>query len=224
MSRCCWTLCAIAGSTREPAVWDDADVDWGSFELVVVRSAWDYAPRRDQFVAWARTLPRVLNPAEVITWNTDKRYLGEMQRRGRHDVRRARASLGSAGRRVRGQAGDLGGARSTPPDTAPSDADRARQHVSATVGRRAHVMVQPYLERGRRASARPRCCTSAGSTRTRSARGRCCSPAGARGDRALRRGGRSVRAIPAPPSARRRSRCWTRCHGRVASCCTRGWT
>ena len=66
------------GISAEPAVWDDGDVDWGAFELVVVRSTWDYAPRRDQFVAWARSLPRVLNPGEVIAWNTDKRYLGEL--------------------------------------------------------------------------------------------------------------------------------------------------
>ena len=61
------------GIAAEPAVWDDLGVDWGSFELVVIRSVWDYAPRRDEFVAWARSLPRVLNPAEVIAWNTDTR-------------------------------------------------------------------------------------------------------------------------------------------------------
>jgi len=33
-------------------VWDDADVDW-SEGLVAVRSTWDYATRRDEFVAWA---------------------------------------------------------------------------------------------------------------------------------------------------------------------------
>jgi glutathione synthase/RimK-type ligase-like ATP-grasp enzyme len=45
---------------------------------VVVRSAWDYARRHDDFLAWARAVPRLANPAEVIAWNTDKRYLGEL--------------------------------------------------------------------------------------------------------------------------------------------------
>jgi glutathione synthase/RimK-type ligase-like ATP-grasp enzyme len=62
----------------EPAVWD-AEVDWGRFELVVLRSTWDYAERRDAFLAWARSLPRVLNPLPVLEWNTDKqRYLTDL--------------------------------------------------------------------------------------------------------------------------------------------------
>jgi glutathione synthase/RimK-type ligase-like ATP-grasp enzyme len=66
------------GISAEPAVWDGA-VDWPSFDLVVLRSAWDYAERRDEFLAWARSLPRVLNPVDVLTWNTDKhRYLTDL--------------------------------------------------------------------------------------------------------------------------------------------------
>jgi glutathione synthase/RimK-type ligase-like ATP-grasp enzyme len=42
---------------------------------VVVRSTWDYADRRADFLAWAESLPRVLNSADVLRWNTDKRYL-----------------------------------------------------------------------------------------------------------------------------------------------------
>lgn len=62
----------------EPAVWTDSSVDWSSYDLVVVRSTWDYAPRRDEFVAWAHRvggLTRLANPAAVIEWNTDKTYL-----------------------------------------------------------------------------------------------------------------------------------------------------
>ena len=33
--------------------WDDPAVDWTSFDLVVVRSVWDYVHRRDEFLAWA---------------------------------------------------------------------------------------------------------------------------------------------------------------------------
>src|SRR4029078_8950835 len=64
---------AELGVDAEPAVWD-ADVEWAPFELVVLRSTWDYAERRDAFLAWARSLPRVLNPLAVLEWNTDKQH------------------------------------------------------------------------------------------------------------------------------------------------------
>ena len=66
------------GIRATPEVWDDSRVDWAAFDLVVVRSTWDYAERRDAFLAWADSLPRVLNPPAVLRWNTDKHYLGEL--------------------------------------------------------------------------------------------------------------------------------------------------
>jgi hypothetical protein len=65
-----------------PAVWDDPDVDWDGFDVVVVRSTWDYSRRRDEFVAWARRVPNLLNAAAVVEWNTDKAYLKELAARG----------------------------------------------------------------------------------------------------------------------------------------------
>ncbi len=62
-------------------VWDDPAVDWGS-ALVAVRSTWDYEVRREQFLDWARTVPRMLNGADVFAWNTDKVYLSEMATTG----------------------------------------------------------------------------------------------------------------------------------------------
>ena len=61
----------------------DAEVDWARFALVVLRATWDYAERRDAFLAWARSLPRVLNPVSVLEWNTDKeRYLTDLAAAG----------------------------------------------------------------------------------------------------------------------------------------------
>ena len=57
-------------------VWDDPSVDWASYDLVVLRSTWDYTLRREQFLDWAASVPRLANPLEVLAWNTDKRYLG----------------------------------------------------------------------------------------------------------------------------------------------------
>jgi glutathione synthase/RimK-type ligase-like ATP-grasp enzyme len=73
---------AELGVGAEPAVWD-GEVDWSGFDLVVIRSTWDYAERRDAFLAWARSLPRVLNPLPVLEWNTDKqRYLTDLAAAG----------------------------------------------------------------------------------------------------------------------------------------------
>jgi glutathione synthase/RimK-type ligase-like ATP-grasp enzyme len=57
-------------------VWDDPEVDWARFDLVVVRSAWDYAERWREFLAWAEGLTRVENPLPVLRFGIDKeRYL-----------------------------------------------------------------------------------------------------------------------------------------------------
>jgi glutathione synthase/RimK-type ligase-like ATP-grasp enzyme len=61
--------------------WDDPSVDWSLAELVVVRSTWDYVDRRADFVRWAERVEAATalwNPAEVIGWNTEKRYLRRM--------------------------------------------------------------------------------------------------------------------------------------------------
>jgi glutathione synthase/RimK-type ligase-like ATP-grasp enzyme len=71
------------GIEARAEVWDDAAVDWSRYDLVLPRATWDYAERRDEFLAWARALPRVLNPVEVLEWNTDKeRYLRELEAAG----------------------------------------------------------------------------------------------------------------------------------------------
>ncbi|MGW6137236.1 ATP-grasp domain-containing protein [Streptomyces sp. NPDC055144] len=73
------------GAEAETVFWDDPEVDWASFDLAVIRSTWDYSWRTAEFVAWAdrcSTLTRLANPADVVRWNTDKRYLGELAGRG----------------------------------------------------------------------------------------------------------------------------------------------
>lgn len=69
------------GIDASPAVWDDTGIDWHAAELVVVRSTWDYARRREEFLAWADRVAAtatLANPVEVLRWNTDKRYLIEL--------------------------------------------------------------------------------------------------------------------------------------------------
>ncbi|MEV0647139.1 hypothetical protein AB0I28_17910 [Phytomonospora sp. NPDC050363] len=69
---------AARGVTVTAAVWNDPSVDWDAFDLTVVRNTWDYPSHYREFVAWAREVPRLANPASLIEWNTDKRYLAEL--------------------------------------------------------------------------------------------------------------------------------------------------
>jgi hypothetical protein len=70
------------GIRVDATIWDDPSVDWPSYDLVVIRSAWDYSTRREAFVTWARSVPRLANPADIIEWNTDKHYLAELTAAG----------------------------------------------------------------------------------------------------------------------------------------------
>ncbi|MCH7874886.1 MAG: hypothetical protein IH965_06255 [Gemmatimonadetes bacterium] len=74
-----------AGVKAVPAVWEDPHCDWSAARACVVRSVWDYAYRRDAFLAWARRVARstaLWNSATVIEWNTHKRYLTELAAQG----------------------------------------------------------------------------------------------------------------------------------------------
>ncbi|MEU6380353.1 hypothetical protein [Streptomyces sp. NPDC046909] len=74
-----------AGAEADAVYWDDDGVDWGGYDLAVIRSTWDYSWRVAEFVAWAERcakVTRLANPAEVVRWNTDKRYLGELAAAG----------------------------------------------------------------------------------------------------------------------------------------------
>jgi glutathione synthase/RimK-type ligase-like ATP-grasp enzyme len=74
---------AAHGLASRWVVWDDLGVDWGTAEVVAVRSAWDYDARLGEFLGWASGVgPTLLNGASVFRWNTDKRYLVELQDAG----------------------------------------------------------------------------------------------------------------------------------------------
>jgi hypothetical protein len=72
------------GVEVEFVAWDDGSIEWDSFDRVVIRSAWDYFDRPDEFIAWANAIGQDLlrNRPEVIEWNSDKRYLAEMSGSG----------------------------------------------------------------------------------------------------------------------------------------------
>lgn len=61
-------------------VWDDESVAWSDFDLTVIRSTWDYTDDLPGYLAWARGIPRLLNPYPIIEYSTDKHYLGDLAR------------------------------------------------------------------------------------------------------------------------------------------------
>jgi glutathione synthase/RimK-type ligase-like ATP-grasp enzyme len=76
---------AAAGADAEIAIWDDPEIDWSRFDLTLLRSAWDYAERLPQFLAWVtRTAERtlLLNAPPVVRWSADKHYLRDLAAAG----------------------------------------------------------------------------------------------------------------------------------------------
>ncbi|MFI2431903.1 RimK family alpha-L-glutamate ligase [Streptomyces sp. NPDC018693] len=74
-----------AGAAADAVRWDDALADWGAYDLAVIRSTWDYSWRAAEFGDWlerAGKQTRLANPVDVVRWNTDKRYLGELAEAG----------------------------------------------------------------------------------------------------------------------------------------------
>ncbi|HEV7654862.1 MAG TPA: hypothetical protein VGP36_09035 [Mycobacteriales bacterium] len=145
------TACAAAGLDADWRVWDDPAIDWGSYDLVVIRSTWDYVPRREDFTAWAASVPRLANPAEVIAWNTDKTYLRELAEAGLPVVPTAWLTPPPNGTGGWPDWLDLvvkptvsAGARDTARYGA-AELDRARAHAGRLLAAGRPVMVQPYL-------------------------------------------------------------------------------
>jgi len=65
--------------------WDDRSVDWSSFDLVLIRSPWDYTDHLLAFLDWLERVDRVArlcNPLAPMQWSIDKHYLGGLAEDG----------------------------------------------------------------------------------------------------------------------------------------------
>jgi len=115
-------------------VWNDPGADWAGHDAVLVRTIWDYFEHYEAFLAWLDRLERmgvpVINPVPLMRWNSDKRYLAQLESLGvptiptrlaaREALPEALAAFqgrevvvkptvsGGAWRTVRGTAGDAG--------------------------------------------------------------------------------------------------------------------
>lgn len=70
-----------SGFSPQIVVWNDTDVNWADFELVIIRSPWDYPDAPSAFLIWlahVESVTRTLNAPELIRWNIDKAYLHDL--------------------------------------------------------------------------------------------------------------------------------------------------
>ncbi len=141
------------GVAASAAVWDDPDIDWASYDLAVLRSTWDYVPRREAFLAWTRTVPALANTAAVVAWNTDKRYLADLADAGVPVVPTTWITPGGppwspppVGRYVVKPAVGAGSVDVGRYDlTSPEERGLAVRHVSRLLAAGRVAMLQPYL-------------------------------------------------------------------------------
>lgn len=150
-----------AGADAVAVPWDDPDTDWGRFDLVLIRSTWDYTWRVAEFTAWARRtgeVTRLANPAAVVRWNTDKRYLGDLAAAGvpvvptRYVAPGEPAGLppvdgeesGASGREYVVKPTSGAGARYAA-RYAPGEHERALAHLAKLHDEGFTAMIQPYV-------------------------------------------------------------------------------
>ncbi|GHE83459.1 ATP-grasp domain-containing protein [Streptomyces fumanus] len=141
-----------AGAEASAVAWDDPAVEWAGFDLAVIRSTWDYSWRVAEFTAWADRCgeaTRLLNPAGVVRWNTDKRYLGDLAAAGvpvvptRYVAPGEPADLPEDQEYVIKPASGAGARYAA--RYAPGERDGALRHLARLHAEGFTAMVQPYL-------------------------------------------------------------------------------
>lgn len=74
------------GAQAHAVQWDDSRIDWSRYDVVVLRSCWDYHRRTAEFRGWLTARERdatpMWNPVPVVQWNLDKSYLRDLQAAG----------------------------------------------------------------------------------------------------------------------------------------------
>lgn len=148
-----------SGARASALPWRDDGVEWRSVGTAVVRSTWDYTEHLPAFLAWVDGIAphtRILNPPEVIHWNTDKRYLADLEERGVAVVPTRWLARGS-GARLAEVLADAGWERAVIKPVVSATAQNTHLVAPETLAHHAaeferllaarDMMVQPYLER-----------------------------------------------------------------------------
>jgi glutathione synthase/RimK-type ligase-like ATP-grasp enzyme len=73
---------AARGIAATPVVWNDPTVTWSAYDMVIIRSAWDYYHQPAAFASWIDSLDQagvpLWNTPRVVRANLDKRYLATL--------------------------------------------------------------------------------------------------------------------------------------------------
>jgi hypothetical protein len=142
------------GIAAEAVVWTDPRIDYSRYDLVVVRSTWDYHDQLDEFLAWAERVAAITplaNGAQVLDWNTHKTYLRDLGALGLPVVKTTWLDPGDTftvpaeGEYVVKPAVSAG-SKNTNRYVVGDHDDRATRHVTSLLDAGRTVMVQPYLD------------------------------------------------------------------------------
>lgn len=126
--------------------WDDPETE--KADLVILRAAWDYAERRDEFLAWTRRVRNLLNAPEVVAWNSDKHYLQDLAAAGVPVVASQFFAPGDALTLPRGEIVVKPAVGAGSVDTHRfNQAAAARRHATRLLNAGRDVLVQPYDSR-----------------------------------------------------------------------------
>jgi glutathione synthase/RimK-type ligase-like ATP-grasp enzyme len=71
------------GIEPTPCIWNDPAIDWSRFDAVLIRTTWDYFKHFAAFQQWLDRLPiPSINNQRLLHWNSDKRYLLQLEQLG----------------------------------------------------------------------------------------------------------------------------------------------
>jgi glutathione synthase/RimK-type ligase-like ATP-grasp enzyme len=75
---------ASEGVRVVPAIWNEPSISWEIFDLIIVRSCWDYYKHPETFREWINSMDGfpVWNRPEILRWNMEKGYLFDLERKG----------------------------------------------------------------------------------------------------------------------------------------------
>lgn len=143
------------GVGMTPVAWGDETVDWSAFDGAVVRGTHDYIDDPAAFARWAEhvaSATRLANPAPLLAWNVDKRYLRDLSEAGIATVPTVWAEAGGQPPAVPAAWGEVVvkpsigvagiGASRFPADRHADAVDRAVAIASSSEGA---GMIQPFM-------------------------------------------------------------------------------
>ncbi len=126
--------------------WDDPETE--NADLVILRAAWDYAERREEFLAWTRRVRNLLNAPEVVAWNSDKHYLKDLAAAGVPVLKSYFIAPGDELKLPRGEIVVKPAVGAGSVDTHRfSETAAARRHAARLLEAGRDVLVQPYDSR-----------------------------------------------------------------------------